>query len=96
MDYFGDRRTDLSVGKTFQGVETPSQVGKMKWCTFWIVILRQRETENELSDVKDHKQNNNIYVVPCEPSFSVKSVSQGLFQFEKARPVAVAYDIHVL
>lgn len=30
LDYFGDRRTDLSVGKTFQGVETPSQVGKMK------------------------------------------------------------------
>lgn len=25
LDYFGDRRTDLSVGKTFQGVETPSQ-----------------------------------------------------------------------
>jgi len=28
LDYFGDRRTDLSVGKTFQGVETPSQVKK--------------------------------------------------------------------
>lgn len=26
--YFGDRRTDLDKGKTFQGVETPSQVGK--------------------------------------------------------------------
>ena len=26
LDYFGDRRTDLTVGKTFQGVETPSQV----------------------------------------------------------------------
>lgn len=25
LDYFGGRRTDLSVGKTFQGVETPSQ-----------------------------------------------------------------------
>lgn len=25
LGYFGDRRTDLSVGKTFQGVETPSQ-----------------------------------------------------------------------
>ncbi|XP_069129758.1 phosphatidylinositol 3,4,5-trisphosphate 3-phosphatase TPTE2-like [Argopecten irradians] len=25
LDYFGDRRTDLTVGKTFQGVETPSQ-----------------------------------------------------------------------
>ncbi|XP_041358735.1 phosphatidylinositol 3,4,5-trisphosphate 3-phosphatase TPTE2-like [Gigantopelta aegis] len=25
LTYFGDRRTDLSVGKTFQGVETPSQ-----------------------------------------------------------------------
>lgn len=35
---------------------------------------------------------------PCKPSFSVKSVSQGLFQFEKARPVSVCsiYDIHVL
>lgn len=26
MNYFGDRRTDLSVGNKFQGVETPSQV----------------------------------------------------------------------
>ncbi|XP_046557011.1 LOW QUALITY PROTEIN: phosphatidylinositol 3,4,5-trisphosphate 3-phosphatase TPTE2-like [Haliotis rubra] len=25
LTYFGDRRTDLSVGKSFQGVETPSQ-----------------------------------------------------------------------
>ncbi|XP_069129987.1 phosphatidylinositol 3,4,5-trisphosphate 3-phosphatase TPTE2-like isoform X2 [Argopecten irradians] len=25
LDYFGGRRTDLSVGSTFQGVETPSQ-----------------------------------------------------------------------
>ncbi|XP_053400350.1 phosphatidylinositol 3,4,5-trisphosphate 3-phosphatase TPTE2-like [Mercenaria mercenaria] len=25
LDYFGDRRTDLDHGKTFQGVETPSQ-----------------------------------------------------------------------
>ncbi|KAH3842858.1 phosphatidylinositol 3,4,5-trisphosphate 3-phosphatase TPTE2-like [Dreissena polymorpha] len=25
LDYFGDRRTDLSVGSKFQGVETPSQ-----------------------------------------------------------------------
>ncbi|KAL4230685.1 Phosphatidylinositol 3 [Mactra antiquata] len=25
LDYFGDRRTDLSVGNKFQGVETPSQ-----------------------------------------------------------------------
>ncbi|KAL5012170.1 hypothetical protein ScPMuIL_010721 [Solemya velum] len=25
LDYFGDRRTDLTVGSTFQGVETPSQ-----------------------------------------------------------------------
>lgn len=25
LDYFGDRRTDLSVGKMFQGVQTPSQ-----------------------------------------------------------------------
>ncbi|XP_071125731.1 phosphatidylinositol 3,4,5-trisphosphate 3-phosphatase TPTE2-like [Mytilus edulis] len=25
LEYFGDRRTDLSVGKKFQGVETPSQ-----------------------------------------------------------------------
>lgn len=25
LDYFGDRRTDLDQGKTFQGVETPSQ-----------------------------------------------------------------------
>ncbi|XP_060078284.1 phosphatidylinositol 3,4,5-trisphosphate 3-phosphatase TPTE2-like [Ylistrum balloti] len=25
LGYFGDRRTDLTVGKTFQGVETPSQ-----------------------------------------------------------------------
>ncbi|XP_071087021.1 phosphatidylinositol 3,4,5-trisphosphate 3-phosphatase TPTE2-like isoform X1 [Haliotis cracherodii] len=25
LNYFGDRRTDLSVGKAFQGVETPSQ-----------------------------------------------------------------------
>ncbi|KAK6172672.1 hypothetical protein SNE40_016284 [Patella caerulea] len=25
LNYFGDRRTDLSVGSTFQGVETPSQ-----------------------------------------------------------------------
>jgi len=25
LNYFGSRRTDLSVGKTFQGVETPSQ-----------------------------------------------------------------------
>jgi len=26
LEYFGDRRTDLSVGNKFQGVETPSQV----------------------------------------------------------------------
>ena len=26
LEYFGRRRTDLTVGKTFQGVETPSQV----------------------------------------------------------------------
>ena len=26
LGYFGDRRTDLSVGTKFQGVETPSQV----------------------------------------------------------------------
>lgn len=26
LEYFGKRRTDLTVGKTFQGVETPSQV----------------------------------------------------------------------
>ena len=26
LEYFGDRRTDLTVGKKFQGVETPSQV----------------------------------------------------------------------
>lgn len=25
LDYFGDRRTDTSVGKKYQGVETPSQ-----------------------------------------------------------------------
>jgi hypothetical protein len=29
LDYFGDRRTDLDHGKTFQGVETPSQVGPL-------------------------------------------------------------------
>ena len=27
LDYFGARRTDTRVGQTFQGVETPSQVG---------------------------------------------------------------------
>lgn len=26
LDYFGARRTDTRVGRTFQGVETPSQV----------------------------------------------------------------------
>ena len=26
LEYFGFRRTDLTVGRTFQGVETPSQV----------------------------------------------------------------------
>lgn len=26
LHYFGERRTDRKVGKTFQGVETPSQV----------------------------------------------------------------------
>ena len=26
LDYFGSRRTDLNVGRKFQGVETPSQV----------------------------------------------------------------------
>jgi PTEN phosphatase family protein len=25
LSYFGDRRTDLTVGSKFQGVETPSQ-----------------------------------------------------------------------
>ena len=29
LAYFGDRRTDKSVGKSFQGVETPSQVSVM-------------------------------------------------------------------
>lgn len=57
----------------------------------WIVIRRKRETENELRSYTE-------YVEPCKPSFSVKSVSQGLFQFEKAGPVSVCsiYDIHVL
>ena len=27
LDYFGARRTDTRVGRMFQGVETPSQVG---------------------------------------------------------------------
>ncbi|CAB4017144.1 phosphatidylinositol 3,4,5-trisphosphate 3-phosphatase TPTE2-like [Paramuricea clavata] len=43
LEYFGKRRTDLTVGKTFQGVETPSQsrfVGYMEKIIYdlnWIV-----------------------------------------------------------
>jgi hypothetical protein len=34
LEYFGKRRTDLTVGKTFQGVETPSQVSCTEYTTY--------------------------------------------------------------
>jgi hypothetical protein len=56
LEYFGKRRTDLTVGKTFQGVETPSQVScACSWafttficvnectlyCTDYLTIIRR-------------------------------------------------------
>lgn len=39
--YFGDRRTDLDKGKTFQGVETPSQVGNQFYEKIYLLINRK-------------------------------------------------------